>query len=186
MTLKLAHFCILGLMLTTIAPISRAGTEPLSYKGFPIGGSLSIFKQRLPDFICGDNGECRYESAQCEKVDSAAACEARTSFAGQRVISGHATFRDGRVSFVMLVLANFSIDLAAEIATKKFGQPSERGSDAQGLTPAKWRKIWYVGGNIMEITDYGQPKFPGVVALNYMLDAVREREEKLRRGLRDF
>jgi hypothetical protein len=170
--------CIAGLLIVAAgAATAQSGTqESITYKGVPLGTSMTEFNSRFPDFSCTPaQGTCAYQIETCRgfpsgstESDTAAfnrrgrECEERNSFGGAHVAYATASFQDDRLFRLLLSVPSGEIPALAASAAQRFGP-----SVSRNLTPiwVRGRPLpnlyvhWKVGSSVLVVQQ--QSRRPG-------------------------
>jgi hypothetical protein len=191
--------------ITGSVPTIDAQQAAIGFKGFPVGGSMSSFKERFPDFKC-EGTSCRFDLVRdCmafgsqekrpeESSKAFMACTDRNSYGGIRPKVISAKFADDGLASVLLVFATklFFEDLSSAMITN-FGQPTRRVREPVqsrlGATFENEKLIWTVAATTAILSKYGTTLEEGSVYIasdKHLKDAEREQQERRQKGAKDL
>lgn len=117
------HLTILLAVVLTAVSSGAAAQEPLSFKGFELGAERAAILASLPNSECtGDT--CYWRPGACKGGSEAiGACFAGMRYGGVMPLSTSATFRDGKLVSVLVMIGSNAFDSLAAAMTERFGKP---------------------------------------------------------------
>lgn len=211
---RLALVCATFVVLPMIAIIGSrsisyaqqdARQGAIGFKGFALGGSMSSFKERFPDFKC-EGTYCRVdvvrdcvglrprEGTPEESTKALMACMQRNSYGGVRAKSITAKFIDDSLVSVLVVFTTklFFDDLSSAMIAG-FGEPTrhvrEPVQNRMGATFENEKLIWTAAGTTAILSKYGTTVEDGSVYITsdkHLRDVEREQQERRQKGARDL
>ena len=118
------------LTIALCAASAAFAQEPMTYKGVPLGATLTEFKATMPDFLC-DGSVCRLTATTCfdsyyDKggLSAVDACKGKYTFGGVTPSLVNAHFVDGKLSSVYFSLKVWhAVDLERALKIK-LGEPT--------------------------------------------------------------
>ncbi len=201
MVVRLSSFCfIIG-----FATIIYAQQTAIGFKGFALGGSMSSFKERFPDFKC-EGTSCRFDlvrdcmmiGSQEKRAEESSkafmACTERNSYGGIRPKVISAKFVNDNLARVLVVFSTklFFEDLSSAMISG-FGQPTRRVREPvqnrMGATFENEKLIWTAAGTTAILSKYGTTLEDGSVYVTsdkHVRDVEREQQERRQKDARDL
>jgi hypothetical protein len=181
-------------------------TDDLTYKGAPLGASITEYKSKLPDQECDDKyGSCSYLRDTCvraairgkmiaeEVTEGISACDKRNSFGGVTVDFAHANFREGKLVEISLTINERSFDALTGAVTERLGKPTKVIDSAiqtrGGATLQNREMIWERPSMVLTVERYGSTIEKGSAILTTPQERDRriaEREAAKKKGAKDF
>jgi hypothetical protein len=177
-------------------------TGDLTYKGVPLGASITEYKSKLPDHTCYDDiGTCSYFEATCsgkshtfdDMLPVLQACRERNSFGGVVVRTAHASFRDGKLVEVHFTFDVIAFDTLTGAAKERLGKPTKVIDSAVqtrgGATLQDREMIWERPSMVLTVMRYGSTIKEGLAILTTPQERDRkiaEREAAKKKGAKDF
>lgn len=109
-----------GLLIVAGAAVAQ---EPLTFKGLELGADKAQVLAVLPNSDCrGDS--CYWRAQNCKgDTDARIECAKGMSYGGVFPLWTAATFRDGKLATVMVMIKSEAFESLAEAMTQRFGKP---------------------------------------------------------------
>jgi hypothetical protein len=173
-------------------------TDDLTYKGVPLGASMSEYKAKLPDQKCDDKfGSCRHDKNDCissqKSAEEMVACFGRNSFGGVTMNSTHAQFREGKLVEVYFTFGDVAFDQLTGAARERLGKPTKVVDSAiqtrGGATLQNREMIWERRSMVLTVKRYGSTIDKGSAVLTTPQERDRkiaEYEAAKKKGAKDF
>lgn len=185
--------------------VAHAQKEPIGFKDFALGGTFSEFKARFPDFSC-EGGSCRFEmKTACiskaidvtrpsqESFKLAWACRERNTYGGIPPRSMTASFKDDKLTQVLIAFTNGHYDALTSALITRFGQPSSRAHDVmQNLMGAKFDNevlTWTPASTLLRISKYSSNIEEGSVLITTAEEFAewrRKQKQAAEKGAKDL
>lgn len=189
--------------LIASAGTSHAEPELITYKGFALGGTMSAFKERFPDFTC-EGGHCsldmvrdcfmRVEGTPQEKTKAGMACRERNTYGGIRPKSVSANFAEDKLVSVHVAFTTklFFDDLSAAMVGG-FGKPAshvrEPVQNRMGATFQNETLTWRSAGATAILSKYTSTIEDGAVFIasdKYLEERARGTQQRREKGAKDL
>lgn len=195
--MKISNITIL---IIAFASITSHAQERFTYKGIKLGASIDEFQAALPYYRCAAN-TCTYLLDSCAPFPSTGSsddvtkrfseCLDGTSYGGERINYGRASFIDGKLA--RIYLTSSEMDLIDNALLEKYGKPASVDNtpviNKMGTKFSNWVKTWKSGTERLVVSQRADKIDEGYIAIfgSAAINDHRSRmKEQAKRGAKDF
>lgn len=192
------------LLLTMgLSPSSAQPQEAITFKGFPLNGTIEQFQARFPEFKC-EGSRCWVDTRICveqgskasrdpkEQSEATMACLQRNTYGGVGTLRISATFEDAKLAVVYVTVGTKRFADLSSAMTTRFGRAKIDRETVQSKLGAKCENeilTWESGDAILRASKYSSNLDEASVLMTSKAHAARLQQERGRnaeKGAKDL